>query len=297
MGFGLYEASFATVAGLYGRDARNAITGITLFAGFASTVGWPASAFFIEQFGWRGACIAWAVLHLVIGLPMNRLLVPKTPPQAPRDTASRGSAVRHLLDDDRARRRVCRRAGSSRPRWPPICRGFWKRWVRRRRRQSSPARSSVRPRWPRVSLSSLCCSVFRRWSRRASRPVCIRSAPCSGLLRAGWRCRSSCCMAPATACSPSRAAPCRSPCSGRRLRPAHRHHLGAVAHPAGRRAASLRPRARWQRAAYGAAALGRADRSSFLALFLLSAAHRPNARASARIDPPPGGLRHRSTDS
>src|SRR6516165_8752143 len=44
MGFGLYEAAFATVAGLYGRDARNAITGITLFAGFASTVGWPTSA-------------------------------------------------------------------------------------------------------------------------------------------------------------------------------------------------------------------------------------------------------------
>jgi MFS family permease len=60
MGFGLYEAAFATATGLYGREARNAITGITLFAGFASTVGWPTSAFFIEQFGWRGACIAWA---------------------------------------------------------------------------------------------------------------------------------------------------------------------------------------------------------------------------------------------
>lgn len=77
MGFGLYEAAFATAAGIYGREARNAITGITLFAGFASTVGWPTSAVFIELFGWRGACLAWAVLHLVIGLPMNRLLVPK----------------------------------------------------------------------------------------------------------------------------------------------------------------------------------------------------------------------------
>ena len=83
MGFGLYEAAFATVAGLYGRDARNAITGITLFAGFASTVGWPTSALFIDHFGWRGACLAWAVLHLVIGLPMNRLLVPKTQPHPP----------------------------------------------------------------------------------------------------------------------------------------------------------------------------------------------------------------------
>jgi MFS family permease len=83
MGFGLYEAAFATAAGLYGRDARNAITGITLFAGFASTVGWPTSALFIDHFGWRGACLAWAALHLAIGLPLNRFLVPKARPQAP----------------------------------------------------------------------------------------------------------------------------------------------------------------------------------------------------------------------
>ncbi|HYZ63481.1 MAG TPA: MFS transporter [Acetobacteraceae bacterium] len=83
MGFGLYEAGFATAAGLYGRDARNAITGITLFAGFASTVGWPASAAFIDAFGWRGACLAWAGLHLVVGLPLNRFVVPKAGAPAP----------------------------------------------------------------------------------------------------------------------------------------------------------------------------------------------------------------------
>ena len=83
MGFGLYEAAFATAAGLYGREARNAITGITLFAGFASTVGWPASAAMIDAFGWRGALLGWAALHLVIGLPFNRLLVPKAPAPAP----------------------------------------------------------------------------------------------------------------------------------------------------------------------------------------------------------------------
>jgi MFS family permease len=83
MGFGLYEAAFATVAGLYGHEARNAITGITLFAGFASTVGWPASAVFIQAFGWRGGCLAWAILHLLVGLPLNRLLVPKGLPLPP----------------------------------------------------------------------------------------------------------------------------------------------------------------------------------------------------------------------
>ncbi len=79
MGFGLYEAAFATVAGLYGREARNAITGITLFAGFASTVGWPLSAAMIDAFGWRGALLAWAGLHVALGLPLNRLLVPRSP--------------------------------------------------------------------------------------------------------------------------------------------------------------------------------------------------------------------------
>jgi MFS family permease len=36
---GLYDPAFATLTGLYGRDARGPITGITLIAGFASTVG------------------------------------------------------------------------------------------------------------------------------------------------------------------------------------------------------------------------------------------------------------------
>jgi len=41
MGLGLYDAAFATLGRIYGQTARSAITGITLIAGFASTVGWP----------------------------------------------------------------------------------------------------------------------------------------------------------------------------------------------------------------------------------------------------------------
>ena len=80
MAMGLYDPAFATLTGLYGRAARGPITGITLIAGFASTVGWPLSAFLDAQFGWRSACLVWAALHIVIGLPLNRLLIPRTPP-------------------------------------------------------------------------------------------------------------------------------------------------------------------------------------------------------------------------
>ena len=80
MALGLYDAAFATLAGLYRSEARGAITGITLIAGFASTVGWPATALLTDELGWRWACAIWAALHLVLGLPLNRLLVPRAPP-------------------------------------------------------------------------------------------------------------------------------------------------------------------------------------------------------------------------
>jgi predicted MFS family arabinose efflux permease len=71
MGSGLYEAAFAALVRLYDAGSRGAITGITLIAGFASTVGWPLSALLESNIGWRGACLAWAGLHLVVGVPLN----------------------------------------------------------------------------------------------------------------------------------------------------------------------------------------------------------------------------------
>ena len=71
MGSGLYEAAFSALVRLYGRDSRSVITGITLIAGFASTVGWPLTTLLEANVGWRGACFAWAGLHLFLGLPLN----------------------------------------------------------------------------------------------------------------------------------------------------------------------------------------------------------------------------------
>jgi predicted MFS family arabinose efflux permease len=85
MGLGLYDAAFATLAEIYGRNARGPITGITLIAGFASTVGWPLSAFLDAEIGWRGACFVWAAMHVAIGLPLNLLLLPRSSGAASHD--------------------------------------------------------------------------------------------------------------------------------------------------------------------------------------------------------------------
>jgi predicted MFS family arabinose efflux permease len=74
MTLGLYDAAFAALAALYRHDARGPITGITLVAGFASTVSWPLSTFLNDALGWRETVLVWAALNLVIGLPLNLLL-------------------------------------------------------------------------------------------------------------------------------------------------------------------------------------------------------------------------------
>ena len=79
MGSGLYEAAFASLVRLYGHDARNAITGITLIAGFASTVGWPLTAALEHAWGWRGACWAWAGAAPAAGPAAQRLAAPGGP--------------------------------------------------------------------------------------------------------------------------------------------------------------------------------------------------------------------------
>ncbi len=77
IGMGLYDPAFAALTWLYGREARGAITGITLIAGFASTIGWPASALFLHEFGWRAACLIWAGLNLMLAAPVNWLAIPR----------------------------------------------------------------------------------------------------------------------------------------------------------------------------------------------------------------------------
>jgi predicted MFS family arabinose efflux permease len=96
MGFGLYDAAFGTLGRIYGGDARSTITGITLIAGFASTVGWPLSSLGLETIGWRETCYAWALAHVVIGLPLNLSL-----PRAASRPVSDGPVLKPHIPIDR----------------------------------------------------------------------------------------------------------------------------------------------------------------------------------------------------
>jgi MFS family permease len=90
MGAGLYDAAFATLGRLYGLRAPTAIGTLTLFGGLASTVCWPLSAFLVSEYGWRGACLIYAGIHLAVVLPLYMFALPREPRRhvttsAPRD--------------------------------------------------------------------------------------------------------------------------------------------------------------------------------------------------------------------
>lgn len=85
MSMGLYDAAFATVGGLLGKEAGPSITGITLVAGFASTVFWTLGAALVGGLGWRGLLAVYVGLMLLVNLPMVWLLVPPAPPRPRQD--------------------------------------------------------------------------------------------------------------------------------------------------------------------------------------------------------------------
>ncbi|WP_420327717.1 MFS transporter [Mameliella sp.] len=68
-GLCLYEPCFAFVTRTAHERARSGITRITLVAGFASTLAYPAGAFLAEALGWRGAVLCFAGAVALVGLP------------------------------------------------------------------------------------------------------------------------------------------------------------------------------------------------------------------------------------
>jgi len=75
---GLSPTPFAILVQLYGEAARRPITGVALIGGLGSTLGWPLTAWFADELGWRGACFVWAGVQVLFCLPLTAWTCPRT---------------------------------------------------------------------------------------------------------------------------------------------------------------------------------------------------------------------------
>jgi Major Facilitator Superfamily len=69
----LYDAAFAALVQVTPRRGRKAISYLTLYGAYASTVFWVVGHYLNEAYGWRGTLIAFAAINLAICLPLNWL--------------------------------------------------------------------------------------------------------------------------------------------------------------------------------------------------------------------------------
>jgi MFS family permease len=93
MPFTLYEAAFATLNRKLPDRARQAISSLTLFGGFSSTIAWPLTLHLVTAIGWRDTYLVFAAFQLAACLPLHLLLGA----DAPRAFAGKGKQTHYTL--------------------------------------------------------------------------------------------------------------------------------------------------------------------------------------------------------
>lgn len=82
MAANLYDAAFAALSQTSGPRYRPALTALTLYGGFASTVFWPLTWYLEARLGWRTTLLAFAAVHLLVNLPLFLAALPRRAPAA-----------------------------------------------------------------------------------------------------------------------------------------------------------------------------------------------------------------------
>lgn len=75
----LYDAAFAALVQVAPSRGRRAISYLTLFGGFASTIFWPIAHYLNERVGWRDTLVVFAFVNLLICLPLHWWGISKIP--------------------------------------------------------------------------------------------------------------------------------------------------------------------------------------------------------------------------
>jgi MFS family permease len=68
---GNYDSAFATAVSFLGKNANKVIAGITVYAGFSSTISWPLTSYLYDTFSWQAAVWFWVAMHLMVALPIH----------------------------------------------------------------------------------------------------------------------------------------------------------------------------------------------------------------------------------
>ena len=90
----LYDAAFAALVQVTPRHGRQAISYLTLFGGFASSLFWPLAHLLNQHYGWRATLIIFAAINLVVCLPLNWLgLARREPAMTPGEPAAAVAAA------------------------------------------------------------------------------------------------------------------------------------------------------------------------------------------------------------
>ena len=100
MSLTLYEAAFATINRKFNQNSRQAISTLTLFAGFASTVFWPLTLKLSTVIGWRDTYLWFGVVQVLLCLPLHLMLgrdapVAHEPHAAAEPSHTLAEALRH----------------------------------------------------------------------------------------------------------------------------------------------------------------------------------------------------------
>lgn len=154
----LYE--FAALLQVTPSRGRRAISYLTLFEGFASSVFWPIAHLLNDAYGWRTTLVIFAALNLLLCAPLHWIggsvwpgaRARRKPLPLPRPLCKAG----HRLRPEPARWPCCflgrswRRARSSLAPWPHIWCRSWRRRALPRQRRSGSHRSRA---WPRCQVA------------------------------------------------------------------------------------------------------------------------------------------------
>ena len=75
----LSTAAYIMLNEVAGRNARRAIGALMLVTGLSSSIFWPTTSFLTNAIGWRGTCLLYAAMMVLVCLPLYALGLPRRP--------------------------------------------------------------------------------------------------------------------------------------------------------------------------------------------------------------------------